>query len=143
MGKLLFTNPQHEIWWEAVYIAFDGLNQDFSAYSVRILGGVRVVCPIAGHERFRIVTRSGIGMDISWGKVECDLGPFHFKDDDESVAFAMEFGLGAEFLVHRRIALGMTIGFPVLSFHTEELMSEDYTSLDFDFLWHFSAFVFP
>lgn len=113
----------------------DDLSADLDIFRFRFLGGVRIVIPIPRHRWVRLVARLGMGLDFVFGEWG--------REDDASAGLGVEFSFGVEFLVHRRVAIGGLMAFP-MAFHPEHVFSRaDYFAADLDYMFYVSIFVFP
>jgi len=113
----------------------DDLAGDVDLFRFRFLGCVRIVIPIPRLKRLRLVARMGMGLDLVFGEWG--------REDDASAGLGVEFSFGVEFLVHRRVAIGGLMAFP-MAFHPEHVFSrDDYFAADLDYMFYVSIFVFP
>lgn len=112
----------------------DIIRADLDLFRFRFLGCMRIVIPIPRLTKLRLVARAGMGLDILFGEWG--------RDDDQSAGLGFEFTFGVEYLVHRRVAVGGLMGFP-MSFHPDELFGRDFFSADLDYMLYVSIFVFP
>jgi len=109
----------------------DDVPGDLDVFRMRMMGFLRLVIPIPPHPRLRILVRVGTGLGVLWG----DWGPY--EDEEAGVVFDIVGGI--EYQVHRRITVGMTMGFP-FGVYPED---EDLFTFDIDFLWHATFYVWP
>ena len=117
----------------------DDIPGNLDMYRFRILGGVRIVYAFPRMPRLRIVGRVLIGIDVAWGEWSFWGG----DDDDSSAGVGFEFSFGMEFIVHRRIAVGAAMGFP-MAYHGDDFFGlEDYFSGELDYIFYVSIFIFP
>ena len=110
----------------------DDVAGDLEFYRMRMMGFLRLVIPIPPHPRLRILVRAGTGLGVTWGE-------WGRADVDEELGVVFDIVGGIEYQVHRRITVGMTMGFPFGVYPEDE---DDFT-FDIDFLWHASFYLWP
>jgi len=122
------------------------LASDFTPYShdlpgdphffrIRTLACLRLVIPMPPHPRIHLLFRAGVGLGVVWADYE----GWHDRHVEDDAGFVMDMAAGVEYQVHRRITLGMTLGFPVGVYPDDY----DFVTFDIDFLWHVSFYVWP
>ena len=112
------------------------LDDNLALFRMRLQLGARLVFPIPKFQRMRILARLDLGMDIDWGEIDTP------HTDDSSTGFAFEFASGFEFMVHKMVAIGFTMGLPISTHRGHFFGQEDWTSLDLDFMIHLGIYPF-
>jgi hypothetical protein len=110
----------------------DDVPGDYDFYRMRMMGFLRLVIPIPPHPRLRILVRAGTGLGVTWGERRG-------ADIDDELGVVFDIVGGIEYQVHRRITVGMTMGFP-FGIYPED---EDLFTFDIDFLWHATFYLWP
>lgn len=111
------------------------LPEDAHFYRIRTLACLRLVIPMPPHPRIRILFRVGMGLGVVWADYE----GWHDRHVEDDAGFVMDMAAGVEYQVHKRITIGMTLGFPVGVYPDDY----DFVTFDVDFLWHVSFYVWP